>query len=76
MNDLVQRLNQASNKNKHTPIGVLWNLCDEAADKIEQQEAEIERLQAENQQLREHQEALELRNLPEWKPSITPESLK
>ena len=37
---------------------------------------EIERLRAENQQLRERQELLGLQNLPRWKPSITPESLK
>ena len=35
MSDLIERLNQASNKNRHTSIGVLWNLCDEAADEIE-----------------------------------------
>ena len=35
MSDLIERLNQASNKNAHTSIGVLWNLCDEAADEIE-----------------------------------------
>mgnify|MGYP000988920122 CR=1 FL=1 len=41
MSDLVERLNQAANKNAHTPIGVLWNLCDEAADEIERLRGEI-----------------------------------
>ncbi len=33
--DIVSRLSEAANKNRHTSIGVLWNLCDEAADEIE-----------------------------------------
>ena len=45
-------------------------------DEFRQLKAEIERLRAENQQLRERQETQELRNLPQWKPSITPEALK
>lgn len=37
---------------------------------------EVERLRAENQQLRERHEVLKLRDLPRWKPTITPEALK
>lgn len=39
MTDIVDRLAAAADSNRYTPIGVLWNLCDEAA-------AEIERLRA------------------------------
>lgn len=35
---------------------------------------EIERLKAESQQLRERQETLELRNLPQWKPTVQVEN--
>jgi hypothetical protein len=43
---------------------------------IIRQQAEIERLKVENQQLRERHEVLKLRDLPRWKPTITPEALK
>ena len=43
---------------------------------IIRQQAEIERLKVENQQLRERQGLLDLRNLPQWKVKITPEALK
>jgi len=33
--DIVERLNAAGSGSRYTPIGVLWNLCDEAADEIE-----------------------------------------
>ena len=43
---------------------------------IRELEAEIERLKVENQQLRERHEVLKARDLPRWKPTITPEALK
>jgi len=41
MSDLVERLNKAANSSKATPVGTLWNLCDEAADEIEKLRKEI-----------------------------------
>jgi len=70
-------------------VASLHSQIDSMRQDIIRQQAEIERLKAENQRLRERQEArsypatvtcydktLELRNLPKWKPSITPEALK
>lgn len=57
-------------------VASLHSQIDSMRQDIIRQQAEIERLQAENQQLRERQGLLDLRNLPQWKVKITPEALK
>ena len=49
--DIVARLNAAGSGSHYTPIGVLWNLCDAAAD-------EIERLRADRDEAREAAEKI------------------
>ena len=57
--DLIARLLNMSNKRNSYDVGYFWNICDETADALAAQQAEIERLTAERDALR--QDALRYR---------------
>jgi hypothetical protein len=46
VSDLIDRLRHAADPNTYVSEGDLWNLCGEAAEELERQGAENERLRA------------------------------